>query len=141
MARRLCKHDLVMRGGSGAWLPSTVAIAVPSTIAIVMIVWDLQGNGGSLGSSAVGVQNAYATGMLVTGPVCHKYIQVVLEGTASLYQLTIHQQMCSWLYIVAGDVDDGMSIGMCRQDDFNALQEGDVIAQAPKFTSRQQALW
>ena len=135
-------HHLVMRSRSGAWLPSTVAIsiAIPSTVAVAMIVWDLQGNGGSLGSSTIGIQNAYAMGMLVTGPVCRKDIKAVLEGTASLYEPAIHQQLRSWLYIVAGDADDGMSVGMCRQDDLNALQEGDGIAQAPQFSSRQQAL-
>ena len=62
---------LLMRSGSAVWLPPTVAIAitvpVAITIAVAMAVRGLQGNGGSLGSSAVGVQNAYHVGMLVTG--------------------------------------------------------------------------
>jgi hypothetical protein len=100
----------------------------------------LQQDNSSLGSSAIRVQNAYAVGMLITGPGCYKDIQAILEGAMSHNQLAIHQQLSSWLYILARNADTGMPIWMRWQDDHNALQKRYSIAQAPQFTGRRQAL-
>ncbi len=78
---------------NGLWLPPTIPIPVATMIAITipMVVRTVQGNGGCLSSSAVGIQNAYTLRMLVPGPVCDKDIHTVLEGTTNIHQPSIHQ--------------------------------------------------
>src|SRR5258708_3220334 len=101
---------------SSLWFsfPVPISLPVPSmiTAAIPLFVWAAQLNDGCLSSSFVWVQDAYTVGMLVTDPLCHKDIQAVLEGAANLHQAIIHQQLRSWLYVVTGDADGGLLIGM-----------------------------
>src|SRR5216683_4982096 len=79
--------------------------------------------------------------MLVPDPVCYEDIPTVLEGTTNIHQPAIHQQLRSWLYILASDADDGLPVGMRGQNNLSAHQVRDGITQAPQFVSRQQAFW
>src|SRR5260370_1189589 len=79
--------------------------------------------------------------MLVPDQVCYEDIPTVLEGTTTIHQPAIHQQLRSWLYILASDADDSLPVGMRGQNNLSAHQVRDGITQAPQFVSRQQAFW
>src|SRR5260221_14022064 len=79
--------------------------------------------------------------MLVPDPVCYENIPTVLEGPTNIHQPAIHQQLRSWLYILASDADRGLPALMRGQNNLSAHQVRDGITQAPQFVSRQQAFW
>src|SRR5260370_29034662 len=79
--------------------------------------------------------------MLVPDQVCYEDIPTVLEGTTTIHQPAIHQQLRSWLDILASDADRGLPALMRGQNHLSAHQVRDGITQAPQFVSRQQAFW
>src|SRR5260370_21773575 len=77
--------------------------------------------------------------MLVPDPVCYENIPTVLEGPTNIHQPAIHQQLRSWLDILASDADRGLPALMRGQNHLSAHQARDGITQAPQFVRRQQA--
>ena len=78
--------------------------------------------------------------MLVTIPAGREDKQTILKGALHVHYLPVHQQLRPPLYIVTGNADGGMLIGVRRQDNLNTEQVGYRITQASQFVCRSQAL-
>src|SRR5260370_17796487 len=77
--------------------------------------------------------------MLVPDPVCYEDMPTVLEGTTNIYQPAIHQQLRSWLDILASDADRGLPTGVRGQNHLSSHHGPDWITPAPQFFSRPPA--
>jgi len=128
-----CRSGMMRCGSRGRFL-SVIAVTMSSlripAIAIAIPVCTWQRNGRRLGSRAVGIQNADTLRMLVATPGYREHIGAIWEGALSPDDQVVYKQLCALLHVVTGNVDTGASIGLGGQDDLNAEQVGNRIAQA-----------
>src|SRR5215472_8382903 len=118
----------------------SMSLSVPMSMSLPVSPWLFLRNSSRLNGSTIGIQDTDTLEMLLTCPVDHEHVAAVLQGAAHLHRPTVYQQLCPGLDTGPCDADGGLSVGVCRQVDLDALQGRHGISQATQFSRRCKAL-
>lgn len=143
--RGRCHRWLVRRRRRRWFVPTATVAILPITVAIfgaaAILARCFDTDGGGLGHSAIGIEDAKTMWVLVAVPVQNKSDLIILESAGNSGWFAIDQQLRSGLDVTSREVDGSAFVGVGRKGQSAVYQTRHTLSQPRQFVSRSQACW